>query len=148
MNQRKEDWRDSRHVMGLSAGWAVFGVVLVLLIVGAIWGGSVLLSNITGSGNAIKQNQSAGNRIEQQAHFEDLAAEFDGYTSKITLAKQGVKDASTTIDKQIAATNLQGIQQACIDTAQEFNAASRKYLARDWKSAGLPATLDRSVCTS
>lgn len=148
MDQRKQDWRESRHFMGLTTGWAVFGTVLVLALVGAIWGGSVLLSNITGSGNAIKQNQSAGNRIEQQAHFEDLAAEFDGYTSKITLAKKAVTQAKTQIDKQIADTNLQGIQQACIDTAQEFNAASRKYLARDWKSAGLPATLDRAACTA
>lgn len=141
------DWRESRHVMGLTTGWAVFGTVLVLALAGAIWGGSVLLSNVRGSGNAIKRNQSATNRIEQQARFEDLAAEYNGYLQKVTLAKRSVGQATTSLDKQIAETNLQGISQACIDDAQEFNAASRKYLARDWKSAGLPATLDANACS-
>lgn len=138
----REDWREGRHITAM----VIVGIVVVLAIAGAIWGGSVLLSNVTGSGNAIKRNQSAGNRIEQQAHFEDLAAEYDGYLTKIQLSKKALAAASTPIDKQIAETNLQGISQACVDDAQEFNAASRKYLARDWKSAGLPATLDRNAC--
>lgn len=147
MTTNKQDWRDSRHVMGLSTGWAVFGVALVFALAGAIWGGSVLLSNITGSGNAIKRNQSATNRIEQQANFEDLVTTYQGYLVKVKLSKAALSAASTTIDKQIAQTNLQGISQACVDTAQEFNADSRKYLARDWKSAGLPLTLDANACS-
>lgn len=137
---------DIKTTLGFG-GLAAIAVAIILLIAGAVWGGSVLLSDVLGSGNAIKQKNSATNRIEQQAHFEDLAAEYDGYLVKIKLSKAALAGASTTLDKQIARTNLQGISQACVDDAQEFNAASRKYLARDWKSAGLPATLDANACS-
>lgn len=147
MNTNKQDWRDSRHVMGLSTGWAIFGVALIFALAGVIWGGSVLLSDVTGAGGAIKQKNSTVNRIQQQANFEDLVTTYQGYLVKVKLSKTALAAASTTIDKQIAQTNLQGISQACVDTAQEFNADSAKYLARDWKSAGLPLTLDANACS-
>lgn len=125
----------------------VLGLLGSIVVIAGIWAASVALSGVTGSGGAIKRNNSTGNRIEQQANYEDLATGYDGYLQKIKLAQTALKVANTPLDKQIAETNLEGVQQTCIDTAQEFNADSQKYLARDWKSAGLPATLDASACS-
>lgn len=128
------------------------GLLVTLSIIGVIvlgfgvWGASVLLSNITGAGGAIQKRNSTGNRIEQQARFEDLAANFDGYIIKIRVAEKAVRDAPDKTIQSLRAVELEGLKQECIDDAQEFNAASRKYLARDWKSAGLPASLDATIC--
>lgn len=121
------------------------GIVGVIVLGFGAWGASVLLSNITGAGGAIKQKNSTTNRVSQQAYFEDMAANYDGYAIKIRLAEKAL-DTATGIDHQIRAVELEGLMQQCVDNAQEFNAASRKYLARDWKSAGLPARLDPSIC--
>ncbi len=131
--------------------WIVIAVVAFVLIVAAgfaSWGISVLLSNPAGAGGAIKQRNSTVNRVQKQEMFEQLAADYDGYVAKITIAKASVKTASTDVDRQIAQTNLDGVRQECVDSAQQFNAESRKYTSRVWKSAGLPPTLDTEGCTS
>lgn len=143
MSQTSRDLKDG----GRAFLYIVLGFIGVFVIIGGIWGGSVLLSNVTGAGGAIKRHNSTNNRISQQAYFEDLAANHPAYVAKIVIAKQHIADAGTAEQKQVDRTNLEGLQQQCIDNAQEFNAASRKYLARDWKSAGLPATLDLQECS-
>lgn len=139
--------QDAKTGLG-AAGLVTLAVIFVCVLGFGIWGASVLLSNVTGAGNAIKTKNSSVNRIGQQAYFEDLAANHPGYVAKIKVARQTLSSDGTAQQRQIDRTNLEGLQQQCIDNAQEFNAASRKYLARDWKSAGLPATLDPSECTS
>lgn len=138
---------DVKTTMG-AGGIAAIVVVIVLVIGGAIWGGSVLLSNATGAGGAIKQRNSALNRVQQQEQFEQLAADYDGYLVKVRVARAAVKAAAgDPVNLPLRKTELEGLQQTCIDTAQQFNANSRKYTARAWKSAGLPPTLDPDNCT-
>lgn len=131
-----------------TAALVTLGIIGVIVVGFGIWGASVLLSNVTGAGNAIKQKNSATNRVSQQAYFEDMAANFPGFILKIKTAKATLSSDGTAEQRQVDRTNLEGLQQQCIDNAQEFNAASRKYLARDWKSAGLPATLNAQECTT
>lgn len=139
--------QDVKTTLG-AGGIAAIVVAIVLALAGVIWGGSVLLSNVTGAGGAIKRHNSTNNRISQQAYFEDLAANHPGYVAKIKIAKAAVASASgDAVNLPLRKTELEGLQQQCIDNAQEFNAASRKYLARDWKSAGLPSNIDPSECS-
>lgn len=130
---------------------ALYGV-LVVLIVSALgfggWAFGIWFSGPKGAGEAIKQNNSKVNRIGQQEQFEQLAADYDGFVVKIKAGKAAVASAVTETDKQLRATELVGLRQVCVDAAQQFNANSRKYTARDWKSAGLPARLDPDACTS
>lgn len=144
----KQNWRDTRHGLGIGAVVVIVIVVLVVVVGGVLWASGVILSGPIGKGNIIKQNNSAGNQIEQQGHFEDLANAFPGYLAKIKVAKQVLAtDTKGTTEYQIDQTNVEGLQQTCIDVANEFNAASAKTLAKDWKAAGLPATLDLQECT-
>jgi hypothetical protein len=125
--------------------WVIVAVVFVGLIGIGLWAFGVVTAPWAGQGGAFKQQQSVTNRVQSQALFEQIAADFDGYLVKIEIAVQAEKDA-TGIDKELRQTELLGLRQTCVDAAQQFNAESRKYLARVWKSAGLPASLDPRLC--
>lgn len=148
---RSWDDRESafeRHPFIESAKW-VFGFLLLAVVVAVVlWAVGVLWSGPKGAGDVHKTNQSALNRIEQQGNFQQEAADFDGYVLKVKTAQQAVVDAKSSKSKFLSQrqVELEGIQQQCIDTAQNYNADSGKILAQDWKDAGLPSRLDPSDC--
>jgi hypothetical protein len=133
-------------------GEAWFWILMVLLVVAVVgiglWAFGVFTSDVRGAGGAIKQRNSTVNRVQKQEMFEQLAADYDGYIIKI---KAAVIAVSTTIDeddKSLRQTELVGLRQVCVDAAQQFNAESKKYTSRVWKSAGLPLALDPEGCLS
>lgn len=136
-----------RHIVGEVWFWILMVIIVVAVLGIGGWAFGVFTSGPAGAGGAIKQRNSTLNRVQSQAQFEQLAADYDGYLVKIKIAKTALAAATTDVDKQLAQTNLTGVQQVCVDAAQQFNAESRKYLARVWKSAGLPETLDADACT-
>ena len=139
--------RTVKDTLGVG-GIVALSVVMLIVLVAGVWGASVLVSNIRGAGNAIKTKNSAVMRIGQQEQFEQLAADYDGYLTKISIAKRAVRDAAgDDVNLPLRQTELLGLRQTCVDAAQQFNANSRKFTARDWKSAGLPAQLDPTNCT-
>jgi hypothetical protein len=138
-----------RGAFGVAAGWTIAVVVLALALGISLWAFGVFTSDIKGAGDAIKQKNRAVNRIQKQEQFEQIAADFDGYRAKIPVAVEAVKAAASTAattDDELRLTELLGLRQTCIDAAQQFNAESRKYTSRDWKSAGLPERLDPIAC--
>lgn len=136
------------RLFGMAAAWIVASIVLIGLIVIALWAFGVFTSDVRGAGGAIKQRNSTVNRVQKQEMFEQIAADYDGYLVKIKVAVKAAASATTDIDKQLRQTELVGLRQTCVDAAQQFNAESRKYTSRVWKSAGLPATLDAEGCLS
>lgn len=137
-----DEYPSEKAIVGRVIGYTILGVVLVTLIVVALWAGGVLFAGVKGQGEAYKIKESAVNRIEKQEMFEQLNADIDGYIAKIQLAKQAyARDPS-----DVNSTNLNGVAQICIDTVQQYNAESRKYTSRDFKSAGLPFTRDPAEC--
>ncbi len=135
-----------RRLIGEAWFWVVMFVLVVAVIGIGAWGFSVLTAPVAGQAGAFKQQQSTLNRVQQQAKFEQIAADYDGYLVQIKNAKIALKTASATTRDQ-RETELIGLRQVCVSTAQDFNAESRKYLARVWKSAGLPETLNPSACS-
>ena len=137
-----------RRLVGETSFW--IGVVLVLFVVLTLLGlgWRYVISGPKGSVGAREQQQSAVNRVQKQEQFEQIAADYDGYLVKIKVAEKAVAAATTDVDKQLRQTELVGLRQTCVDAAQQFNAESRKYTSRVWKSAGLPATLDPEGCLS
>lgn len=137
-----------KRILGLSA--AVFAgliaMIVVLTFIGLGW--RYIIAGPSGAVGAKEQQQNANTRVQKQELFEQLAADYDGYLAKIRIAKNALAAASTDIDKELRQTELVGVQQTCVDTAQQFNAESNKYTAHVWKSAGLPATLDQEACTA
>jgi len=125
--------------------WIVVAVVFFGLLTIALWAFGVVTAPWAGQGGAFQQQQSATNRVQQQAKFEQMAADYDGYLIQIANARLALKTASPTTRDQ-RETELLGLRQICVTAAQDFNAESRKYLARVWKSAGLPERLDPTPC--
>jgi hypothetical protein len=135
-------------LFGMGVLWVV-GILLVVAVIGiAVWAFSVGTSNVKGAGDAIKQNNSAVNRVQKQEMFQQIAADYDGYLTNIEGAKAAVKDAVGTTQKQLRQTELIGLRQVCVSAAEQFNAESQKYSSRDWKSAGLPPSLDAKECNA
>lgn len=127
-----------KGTFGLIAAWTAGLVVLIGVIGIALWGFGVFTSDVKGAGDAIRQRNSAVNRVQKQEMFEQIAADYDGAVVNI----RGYGKPATPMQE----TELRGLKQHCVSLAQQFNAESNKYTSRVWKSAGLPATLDPLAC--
>lgn len=134
-------------------GWAAkvtFGVIaLVLCVVAVVWLFNLGTSDVKGRGNAVRQKNDATNRIQQQERFEDLAADFAAFPTKIQAAEHAVERAQASkdpTDDSLRETDLAGLTQQCIDIARDYNAMARKYTARDFRAEDLPAKLDTEEC--
>lgn len=135
-----------KRLVGETWFWIAVVVVIVAVIGIGAWAFGVFTSDVRGAGGAIKQRNSTVNRVQKQELFEQLAADYDGYLVKIGQLKLVVSTTSSEVDKELRTTELLGVQQICVDAAQQFNAESKKYTSRVWKSAGLPASLDPKEC--
>lgn len=141
-------WYDSENPSTLARGgtwrvmvWIIAVVVFVLLLSLALWGFGVFTSPLKGRGDAYKQQQSSTNRIAAQARFEDLIADIKATDAKLLTAKKAVK---TDPGNQILQTNFTGLTNYCLDIVGDYNAESRKYLAKDFKAWDLPGQIDRT----
>lgn len=136
-------WR----IAGIGAAWVVGVIVLAIALAafGLAW--RYVIAGPEGAVGAREQQQNATNRVQQQAKFEQMAADYEGFLVQIENAKSALASASEDTRAQ-RETELVGLRQICVSTAQDFNAESRKYVARVWKSAGLPETLDPIACQS
>lgn len=150
MSSNMDEWgeakRWTRKVFGLGVVvWLTIFVLVAAIGIGS-WAASVAFSPVKGAGEAFKQKQSAVNRIQKQEMFEQLTADIDGYVAKISVARAAVTSATSEIDRGLRQTELIGITQTCIDAVQQYNAESRKYTSRDFKSAGLPYKRSPAKC--
>ena len=140
--------REHFTLFGVGAAWLIGLVVLGGAVSVGLWAFGVFASDIEGAGGAIKQRNSTVNRVQKQEMFEQLAADYDGYLVKIGGLVLAVKTTTDPTDKSLRQTELVGLRQVCVDAAQQFNAESKKYTSRVWKSTGLPVALDPEGCVS
>jgi hypothetical protein len=137
--------KTQKGLFGNVSAWVIGATILALVVGGIVVAAQTVFANPAGQAGAYREKVSATNRVQQQAKFEQLAADYDGYLVQIKNAEAAVKSASPET-QPMRETDLLGLRQICVTTAQDFNAESRKYLARDWKSAGLPERLDPAAC--
>lgn len=130
--------KTQKGLFGVGAAWLFSIVALAGAVAITLWAFGVFTADIKGAGDAIKQRNSGINRVQSQARFEQLAAEYDGAVANIAAYGK----PATPMQK----TELRGLQQHCVNIAADFNAESRKYTSRAWKSAGLPERLDPKSC--
>ncbi len=149
----RDDRRDIRQGTLFGMGYVTVIVIFFALLIGGLsiahWGFGVWTSDIKGKGDAVKIKNDGLNRIQQQEKFEQFNADFDGYIVKIGTAKANLaaaKETPTKNDDPQREVELNGLIQICVDTAQNYNAAGRKYSARDFKASDLPAKLDPALC--
>jgi len=138
-----------RRLIGEAWFWILIVLISVMILTAVGWGIRYATQGPRGAIGARGQQQDANTRVQKQEQFEQLAADFDGYLIKIGIAQDALaaaNKAGNEIDAELRSTELIGLKQTCVDAAQQFNAESRKYTARVWKSAGLPPTLDAALC--
>jgi hypothetical protein len=134
-----------RRLIGEAWFWLVIILIFAAVLSFGALGWRYVIAGPKGAVGAREIQQGAQNRVQQQAKFEQLAADYTGYLVQIRNAQAALVTASATTRPQ-RETELLGLRQICVTTAQDFNAESRKYVARDWKSAGLPLTLNPTAC--
>lgn len=136
----------------------VLGVVMWFLAL-AFLGLHSATAGLIGRANVHIQNESAPNRIVQQAGFEVAFADVTKYKQQIIDAKAALADwdkvngakpdnAIGTLASQRAylQLTLTGATQQCQNTVATYNADTHKTLAKDWKRSDLPYELTDSDC--
>lgn len=167
MGRSVEDWGDRLEDHPVKTGWqlaflTVGGIVLIgVIVMAALWGFGVVTAPWVGKGDAYQQKNSAQNWVSAQKEFHQDQNDVTSDQANIAAAKKSLSDwqkanpapsndpiAYTQWSQQ--ETNYQtaivGPQQACRNSVQDYNTASESYLTEDWKDAGLPTTLDTSLC--
>lgn len=137
-------WSDSddlgrvqRGLFGSIAIWTIGLTVLMGVIGIALYGFGVFSSDAKGRGDALKQKNSATNRIFAQATFEDLFTELKATDAKLDQAKSDATSGDRT-----AQTNFTGLTNHCLDVIAQYDAEARKYLTAQFRAADLPAKID------
>lgn len=145
---RAEEFEKRPFWTSFKWGFGATAVVLVIvaIVAVAVWGFGVGTSKVKGTGDIRKENNSALNRVQQQAYFEDTKASFDGAIIKIRTAKSALAQATGERERSQRRVEADGLVQNCVDIAQSYNAQSHKQLAADWKRAGLPQELNPTQC--
>lgn len=147
MSMSDQEWRDIKKdtnragIFGL--GWIMTIVIVIALISVLGWGFTVLTSNLKGKGDATIQKNSGTNQIVQDARFQQLYESYKGSLAKIKIARDTVK--ANPSDK-VAATNLIGAQQYCVDTVNQYNALAQSFIAEDFRGTNLPSSIDQNTC--
>lgn len=140
----KEPWYESdspnRWAFGVGI-WASLFIVMVLLITTALWGLGIVTAPWTGRGNAYKQQQGSTNRVFAQQQFHDLYQDYQATVAKIPRYRKAAVTGDTA-----ANINYTGLLSHCSDVVGQYNAASSKYLTKDFKDADLPYSLPQGAC--
>lgn len=122
--------------------WIVIAsVVGIALISAAVWGFGVITSPVKGQGEAYKTKNSSENWTKAQAKFENLYADIQAADKKAKLATDALAANPTDITLQ---QTHSGVVSGCLNLVADYNAASRTYLAGDFKSADLPYQIDET----
>lgn len=142
-----------------SAIWVIGAVVFFLLLgwtlSAAVLGINVATAGIVGKANVHIQNQSAGNRIVQQAGFETAWADVRKYDQQVKDAAVALADwdkanvgkadnavGTLAAQRMYLASVVTGLKQQCQTTVENYNADARKTLAMDWRAADLPSQIE------
>ena len=140
-------------------GW---GFVLLFIVISGVtviglWAFGVATADIFGSGEAHKIKESAPNRIVQQASFEQAYADIKKFDQQVKDAAKAIEDwdkanvgwqqrdnaiGTLANQRRYLTDTLAGLKQQCQTTAANYNADSRKYLAKDFKAVDLPYEID------
>lgn len=116
-------------------------IVLLVLVGWGAWAVSVAVSPVKGAGDAVKMREDAANRTAAQERFEELYAGVQSADEKTELAAAQLKNNPKDLTLQ---QTFSGVQSNCVTLANQYNAESRKFLAKDFKSFDLPLQIDRT----
>ena len=136
---RRDIRRDTRFLGGLSIGWTVIIVIVVLALIAAIWGISVAVSGPKGQGDALREKNSAENWTKAQKEFHQRYESIKAADKTIVLYhKTMVADPTDSVAKQ----NYTGAVAGCNSAVADYNTLAESYLAEQFRDADLPSRID------
>jgi hypothetical protein len=142
----KEPWYESDNpgTLARSVGWRLGVIIIVCLLFfgiigGVMWAFGVFTSDIKGRGEAVKQKNSASNRISAQENFQQLYNDVLAADKRIDVFKTALDmDPKSTI----AQTNYIQAQTYCQSVVADYDASARKFTQRDFRDYDLPEKID------
>ena len=145
MSWSNEDRRavrsDGWWIFRTAWGWVLASLAVITVIGVAWWGLSVALSDPAGKAEAYRRVNNAGNRLAQQAYFEQTYADIKAADRKLTTLATAAKGQPAD---SAAATRLTGAENYCQDLVGDYNAAARKQVAERFRDVDLPPQIDTS----
>lgn len=124
-------------------GGAALTVIACATGVAALIAGSyfahVALSDPIGRAEAYKTVNQAGNRLAQQAYFEQTYADIKATDRKLT---QLAADKAAKLDG--ADIRYSGAVSFCQQLIGDYNAAARKQVASKFRGVNLPSSVDET----
>lgn len=143
----KNDWYDSPNPTKVVRGaswrigvWVIAFLLFMALISISWWAFTVAASDTKGRGDAVKQKNTATNRIAKQERFEDMYADILASDQRIDVMAAALKRNPAS---QVNQTNLTGATTYCLQVVNQYNAEARKYTAQAFRAADLPAQIDQ-----
>lgn len=134
----REPWYDSTNPGRVARGaawriaaWTITIVIFCGAITAGIWAFKVATSDVKGKGDATRTVNSGGNRLAQQAYFEQTYADIEAAAANLTLPGSDVEKS--------------GRLAYCRRLVADYNAAARKQDAAKFRAADLPARIDSST---
>lgn len=136
--------RDDRGSTGVVV--AVVSVILALIVIPiAVWAFTVATSDVKGRGDAVVQENSANNRLEQQAYFQQTYADIKAADTKLDGLQADVKADASDKDAKV---RYRGAEDYCLGLVGDYNAAAQKQIAAKFRDAGLPPQIDTTDPTT
>lgn len=121
--------------IGIGAAVVVIATPIVL------WSAGVFTSGVHGSGEIVKQNNSANNRIAATQTWTAAYKDVQRDQANITT----LKSKATPGDAQSEAF-LTDAQSVCNEDVVHYNTLHSALTIKDWKPAELPESFDLSSC--
>lgn len=140
----KQPWYDNDNPTTVARGaswrvglWFIAATVFFGLISIGIWGFQVATSDVKGKGDATRSVNAGGNRLAQQAYFEQTYADIRAADAKLD---QLAADKAAKVDG--ADIRYSGAVSYCIQLRADYNAAARKEVAARFREVNLPDQID------
>jgi len=83
-----------RGAYGLLVAWTLGILLLVGIVGGILTATGTLFAGASGQAGAYRIKESAVNRIQQQAQFENLKATYDGYLAQLPTLRAAAKSGT------------------------------------------------------
>lgn len=142
----KRPWYESDNPTTVvrSGMWRTGVVVLavgafVLAVSAVLWGLGVLTSDPKGRGDAIRNRNSAANRVAAQERFQVLYNEVLAADKRIGVAYTAVQGDLTN---QTLMTNYTGAVNYCFTVVADYDATTQKFSAEVFRDTDLPEFID------
>lgn len=140
----RQSWYESDNPTTVARGatwrvgaWFLAIFLSISLLSVGVWGFKVATSDVKGKGDAVQKVNDGGNRLAQQAYFEQTWADIKKADTQLD---QLAADKAANTDG--ADVRYSGAVTYCLGLIADYDAAARKEIAAKFKAVDLPEQID------